>query len=59
MVDVGHHDGGPAVLEDVRDLVAVQAGVDRHDHETGMPDRQQRLEVLGPVAHDDRDSVTR
>ena len=39
-------------------FVAVEAGVDRYGHETGMPDGEQRLEVLGPVAHHDRDAVT-
>ena len=58
MVGVGHHDRTLAVFEDVRDLVAVQAGVDRHGHETGVPDGEQCLEVLGPVAHHDRDPVT-
>ncbi len=58
MVGVGHDDGRLAVVEDVGDLVAVEAGVDRHGHETGVPDGEQRLEVLGPVAHHDGDPVT-
>ena len=58
VLGVGHDDGRLAVLEDVGDLVAVQAGVDRHGHETGVPDGEQRLEVLGPVAHHDGDPVT-
>ena len=58
MVGVGHDDGRLAVFEDVGDLVAVEAGVDRHGHETGVPDGEQRLEVLGPVAHHDGDPVT-
>jgi len=58
MVGVGHDDGRLAVLEDVGDLVAVEAGVDRHGHETGVPDGEQRLEVLGPVAHHDGHPVT-
>ena len=58
MVGVGHDDGRLAVFEDVGDLVAVEAGVDRHGHETGVPDGEQRLEVLGSVAHHDGDAVT-
>ena len=58
VLGVGHDDGRPAVLEDVGDLVAMQAGVDRHGHETGVPDGVQRFEVLRPVAHHDGDSVT-
>jgi hypothetical protein len=57
MVGVGHDHGRPAVVEDVGDLVAVQARVDRHGHKTGVPDGEQRLEVLGPVAHHDGDPV--
>ena len=58
VLGVGHDDGRPAVLEDEGDLVAVQAGVDRDGHEAGVPDGEQRLEVLGPVAHQDRHAVT-
>ena len=58
MVGVGHSDGRLAVFEDEADLVAVEAGVDRHGHETRVPDREQRLEVLGSVAHHDGDPVT-
>lgn len=57
MLVVGYDDGRTAVVEDVGDLVAVQPGVDRHDDETGVPDGEKRLEVLGPVAHHDRDPV--
>jgi hypothetical protein len=57
MVGVGYDDGRLAVVEDVGDLVAVEAGVDRHGHETGVPDGELRLEVLGPVAHHDGDPV--
>ena len=58
MVGVGHDNGRAAVVEDVGDLVAVKASVDRHGHETGVPDGEQRLEVLRPVAHQDGDAVT-
>jgi len=54
---IGHGDGRLAVVEDVGDLIAVEASVDRHGHEAGVPDGVQRLEVLRPVAHDDRDPV--
>ena len=54
VVGIGHGDGRLAVFEDVGDLIAVKAGVDRHGHEAGVPDREQRLEVLRPVAHHDR-----
>ena len=54
---IGHGDGRPAVFEDVGDLIAVQASVDRHGHQAGVPDSEQRLEVLRPVAHHDRDPV--
>ena len=57
MIVVGHDDCGFAVLEDVGDLVAVKARVDRYGHEPGVPDREQRLDVLRPIAHDDRDAV--
>jgi alkanesulfonate monooxygenase SsuD/methylene tetrahydromethanopterin reductase-like flavin-dependent oxidoreductase (luciferase family) len=57
-VPYGHNNGGPAVLEDVGDLVAVQASVDRDGHETGVPDGEQRFEILGPVAHHDGNPVT-
>ena len=53
MVLVGHDDGRPAVVEDVGDLVAMETSVDRHGDETGVPDGEQRLEVLRPVAHHD------
>ena len=58
MLGVGHDDGRPAVFEDVGDLVAVKASIDRHGHETSVPDGEQRLEVLGPIAHHDGDPVT-
>jgi hypothetical protein len=58
MVGVGHDHGRLAVFEDEGDLVAVEAGVDRHGHQPGVPDAEQRLEVLGPVAHHDGDPVT-
>jgi len=57
VVLVGDDDRGPAVTEDVGDLVAVQPGVDGDGNQAGVPDRVQRLEVLGPVAHHDRDPV--
>ena len=44
---VGHDDRRAAVVEDVGDLLAVEPGVDRHGDETGVPDGEQRLEVLG------------
>ena len=59
MVGVGHDDRRLAVLEDVTDLVAVETSVDRHGDETGVPDGEQRLEVLGLVAHHDGHPVTR
>ena len=37
----------------------MEAGVDRHGDEAGVPDGEQRLEVLGPVAHDDGHPVAR
>lgn len=55
---VGHHDGRPAVVEDVGDLVAMEPSVDRHDDETGVPHGEHRLEVLGAVGHHDRNPVT-
>jgi hypothetical protein len=58
VLGVGHDDARLAVLEDVGDLLAVQASVDRHGHETGVPDGEQCLEVLGPVAHQDGNPVT-
>jgi hypothetical protein len=54
VVGVGHGDGRLAVFEDVGDLIAVQARVDRYGHQTGVPDGEQRLEVLRTVAHHDR-----
>jgi hypothetical protein len=54
VVGIGHGDGRLAVLEDVGDLIAVKASVDRHGHETGVPDSEQRLELLRPVARHDR-----
>jgi hypothetical protein len=54
VVGIGHGDSRLAVFEDVGDLITVKASVDRHGHETGVPDGVQRLEVLWPVAHHDR-----
>ena len=59
MVGVGDGHCGLAVLEDVADLVAVESGVDRHGNEAGVPDREQCLEILRPVAHHDGDAAAR
>ena len=57
MVVVGDGDGSPVVVENVGDLVAMESGVDRNRHHSGVPDAEQRFQVLGPVAHHDRDPI--
>ena len=37
----------------------MEAGVDRHGHQAGVPDGEQRLKVLGPVPHPDGNPVSR
>ena len=59
MVGIGQDDGRLAVFQDVGDLVPVEASVDRHGHQTGVPDGKQGLEVLGPIAHHDGDPISR
>ena len=57
MVGIGHDGRRPAVLEDVGDLVPMEASVDGHGDQAGVPNRDQGLEVLRPVAHQDGDPV--
>ena len=45
------------MLEDVGDLVAVQARVHGDGDEPRVPGGELDLEVLGPVGHDDREPV--
>ena len=59
VLGVGDDDGRRAVPQDVRQLLAVQPGVDRDGAQPRVPDPEQRLEVLRAVAHDDRDPVPR
>ena len=42
-----HNDGGPAVLKDVGELIAVQARVDRHCHQAGTPGTVKHLRYSG------------
>ncbi len=48
-----------AMAEDVAELLAMQLGVDRHRHQPGMPDAEERLEIGGPVGHRDGDALAR
>lgn len=54
---VGDHHARCAVVEDVGDLLSVQSCIHRYGYETRMPDGEQGLEVLRPVAHHDGNSV--
>ncbi|MCU0260360.1 MAG: hypothetical protein MUE78_05025, partial [Ilumatobacteraceae bacterium] len=58
MAVVGEDHRRLAVVDDVGDLVAVEAGVHGHRHEAGVPDAEHRLQVLGAIAHDDRHAIT-
>jgi hypothetical protein len=57
MVGIGHDGRRPAVVEDVGDLVPMESSVDGHRDQAGMPNGDQGLEVLRPVAHQDGDPV--
>ena len=59
VIVVGDGQRGTAVLEDVGDLGSMQARVHRNGHQTGMPDAEHGLEILGPIAHDDGDAAPR
>ena len=53
------HQPSPAVLGDVSDLVTMQPGVHRHGDQAGVPDCEERFEVLGAIPHHDGDAVAR
>ena len=54
---VGDDEPGTAVLQDETDLLPVQPGVDRDSDQSGVPGGEKCLEVLGTVAHDNRDAI--
>src|SRR5262249_40603788 len=59
--EVGAHEGEAraGMAEDVAELLPVQLRIDRHGEEAGVPDREQRLQVLGAIGHGDRDPFAR
>ncbi len=44
--------------EDVAEFLAVELGVDGHGDAARMPDAEERLEIVGAVAHDDGDALS-
>ena len=50
---VGDAEPGARVAQDVFDLARVQLGVDGDRDEAGVPDAEERFEIVRPVRHDD------
>ena len=54
---IDEEDGGAGLLDDVADLVGVEAEVDRHDDASVAGDGEQGDEEAGAVVRDDRDPL--
>src|SRR6056297_3015237 len=56
---VGEGQARGGIVGDPGGLGAVQLGVDRHGGGPGIPDAIERQQIVGRVAHEERDPVTR
>ena len=56
---IGDNHRRSARLHDVGHLGRMKSGVHRNCNQPGVPDGEQRFEIFGSVAHQDRHSVTR
>ncbi len=49
---------GAAVLKNVRELLSVELGVDRHRHQPRVPDGEEQLDIGRMVVQDQRDAIS-